>query len=139
MNTREEQMRAERRTRAGDSAGFTLIEVMLVVIIIGILAGAVVVAVRGRSQEAAINTTRITIKSIGSAINLFEVDNGVYPNSLDELVNDTGHPTWRGPYVDGGLNDAWGNKLTYSKTDRGVKLVSHGPDQAAGGDDDITN
>jgi general secretion pathway protein G len=119
--------------------GFTLIEVMLVVVIIGILAGAVAVAVRGRTEQAAINTTRITIKSVGQGVNMFEVDNGVYPNSLSELVNDTGHPTWRGPYVDGGLSDSWGNELQYTKGDRGIKLVSAGPDKAFGTDDDITN
>jgi general secretion pathway protein G len=125
----------------GSRAGFTLIEVMLVVVILGILATIAVVATRGRTTEASIAATRATIGGVATALDAFEVDNGTYPNSLNELVNDTGNATWRGPYLRSGRlpADAWAGQLTYSKSNNGYKLVSAGPDKQFGSGDDITN
>jgi len=122
-------------------AGFTLVEVMLVVVILGILATVAVVATRGRTKDAAISATRASIAAYSTAVDSFEVDNGVYPNSLDELITDTGHPTWHGPYMKGGrlTGDSWGRPLQYSKTDKDYKIISAGPDGSFGGPDDITN
>ena len=115
--------------RAGGRSGFTLVEIMLVVVIIGILATVVTVAVRGKSKEASIAATRLSIKAVCSAIDLYEGNCTVYPNSLDELVNNPGNSAWRGPYLKGKqLKDAWGKDLQYSKGEDGYKVWADGPD-----------
>jgi general secretion pathway protein G len=122
------------------SAGFTLVEVMLVVVILGILATVAVVATSGKTKRASIAATRATISAVGAALDAFEVDNGTYPNSLQELISDTGNATWQGPYLKSKSlpADAWGNALSYSKSDNSYELVSSGPDGTRSGDD-ITN
>lgn len=122
-------------------SGFTLIEVMLVVVIIGVLSAIAVVAIKGRSAQAYGTATRATIAGTATALDLFEVDNGTYPNSLNELVNDTGHSTWQGPYIKSGRlpQDAWGRELNYSKSDKGYKIVSAAADGQFGSADDLTN
>ncbi len=136
MKTVEE--RREERTRG--SAGFTLVEVMLVVVILGILAGVAVVAMGGKTKRASIAATRTTIAAIATAIDAFEVDNGTYPGSLQDLISSTGSSTWQGPYLQGKSvpADAWGNAVGYSKSGNSYELVSSGPDGVRSGDD-ITN
>lgn len=126
---------------AGRTAGFTLVEIMLVVVIIGLLAGVAVVAVAGKTKRAAIAATRMSIKAVESALDSFEVDNGAYPNSIQELLDDTGQPTWNGPYLKGGpATDGWNQPIQYTKTgERTYRLVSGGPDKMVGSSDDLTN
>ena len=66
-------------------AGFTLIEIMLVVVIIGILMTVVVVKFGGRQEEARVNAAKADIKNYSTALDLFELDNGFYPSSEQGL------------------------------------------------------
>lgn len=120
-------------------AGFTLIEIMVVVIIIGILAGLAAVKVGnrvGQSQEAG---ARANIKTLGMAIALYEVDNGSLPPNLEALVSKTGAANnWRGPYLESGLpKDPWGNAFQYQIDGNSgtYKLKSMGADGMVSGDD----
>jgi general secretion pathway protein G len=133
-------MKSRQRTQRTTS-GFTLVELLLVVAILGILAAVVVVNVTGRREEAMISATRASIKAIASAIDLYEVDTGRYPNSLQSLVSNDGAPNWHGPYIKGGLPaDAWGTPFTYSsKGEQEYEVRSAGPDMQGGSADDITN
>ncbi len=130
-------MTEDRRQRTG----FTLIEVLLVIVIIGILSLGVVMGVKGRSRQAAVNTTRVSIASSMSAVTAFEIDNGTWPSSLNELISNTGHPGWHGPYIrDGRIPaDAWGTVLQYTASGDIVKITSAGADLQFGTADDITN
>lgn len=123
------------------ASGFTLIEVLLVVAILGILAAVVVVNVSGRREGAMIQSTRASIANIAAAIDLYEVDTGRYPPSLQSLISSDGAANWSGPYVKGGVPvDAWGTEFTYSSSGGGMyRISSAGPDMAHGGGDDITN
>jgi general secretion pathway protein G len=114
-------------------SGFTLIEMMLVVIIIGILASMVVPSFVRRSQEARIKATRGDIASLGTALNLFELDKGRYPTSLSEML--TAHR----PYFQGTAapKDHWGNEYLYSSSGQQYMLRSRGPDGVEGTNDDI--
>jgi general secretion pathway protein G len=127
--------------RNNSRAGFTLVEILLVVAILGILAGVAVVSLKGRTKTASVAATRTSIQAIGTAIDTYEVDNGVYPGSLQGLLTKGSENNWNGPYMKDGRmpKDAWGNEFIYSLQGDVYKLTSAGPDGQSGSADDITN
>jgi general secretion pathway protein G len=130
----------ERRARAAARGGFTLIEVLLVVAILGILAGVVVVNFAGKQKGAMIKACRASIQSICTAVDMYEVDVGHFPQSLQALLQSTGEQNWNGPYIRGGLPaDAWGSAFAYALKDNSYVVTSPGPDKQAGSEDDITS
>jgi general secretion pathway protein G len=125
---------------------FTLIEMLLVVVIIGVLAGMVIPMLSGRSQEARVTRAKADISgNLSVALDLFEQDCGRYPtdseglSALEENPNVAG---WKGPYLKTKLKpDPWGNPYTYSvdpENSGRYLLRSSGPDGQVGNDDDIT-
>lgn len=129
-----------------DSRGFTLIEILLVVIIIGILVSLVAPRLAGRSEEARKQAAKADIDGgISLALDLYEVDNGHYPSKLDDLIQRPGDaPNWRGPYVKKGLpKDPWGSLYGYrmpgTHNDSSYDLYSLGPDKQEASTDDIVN
>lgn len=132
--------------RLANNSGFTLVEILLVVVIIGILAGLVVPNYMGRSEQAKVSAAKADINGgLSSALDLYELDNGRYPDSLDALVNDPGNArNWNGPYLKKGLPvDPWENAYQYvypgTNNKRFYDLSSRGADGAAGTADDIEN
>jgi len=128
-------------------AGFTLIEVMVVVIILGILAAVVVPNIMDKPDEARVTKSKQDIRALEEALNRYKLDNYDYPSTeqgLDALVNKpTGSPEpkrWKGPYVKKVPNDPWQN--TYQYMNPGVHGVidvfSTGKDVASP-EDDIGN
>ena len=123
---------------------------MLVVVIIGVLAAMVVPRLAGRSEQAKIARAKSDIAAIGLALDLFELDIGHYPESLDALaakeapsgLSDDARSHWDGPYLKKGLpKDPWGRPYTYQKLSQhhiDYDLSSLGPDGQAG-NDDVTN
>jgi len=127
-------------------SGFTLIEILLVVIIIGILAGLVVPNLVGRGEETRIKGAEADINGgLSAALDLYELDTGAFPEKIEDLVVDPGTgKKWRGPYVKKGIpKDPWGNPYMYKKpgqnNTRSYDLSSSGPDEQEGSEDDITN
>ncbi len=126
-------------------AAFTLMEMLLVIVIIGILVGGLAVSLSGRSQEAMITRARADVKStLALALDLFEQDIGRYPSDdegLDALINDPGESKWKGPYLKTDLEpDPWGNAYEYSldpDNSRKYQLRCAGPDGKMGTSDDI--
>ncbi len=127
--------------RQARRAAFTLIEVLLVVAILGILAGVVVGSFSGRQKSAMIRAARASIANIGTAVNLYEVDTGRFPAGLQSLIQNDGAPNWDGPYLQGGMPaDPWGIPFQYQQQgDRAFKITSAGPDQKHGSEDDISS
>lgn len=82
MNTKKQELLINRRR-----SGFTLIEILLVVVIIGILAGIGIPALRGKSESAMIAQGRANIVTISSALAIYEMNNGTYPTSLEQLLD----------------------------------------------------
>ncbi|MGD8591155.1 MAG: type II secretion system major pseudopilin GspG [Chromatiales bacterium] len=101
--------------------GFTLIEVMVVVVILSILAAIVVPKIMDRPEQARITKAKNDIRAIESALNLYRLDNMIYPSTdqgLEALVlepTDSPEPkNWKeGGYVDRLPNDPWGNPYIY--------------------------
>lgn len=126
-------------------AGFTLIEIMLVVIIIGILVAMVVPRLAGRSEEARNAVARADIDAnIAIALDLYELDMGTYPSSLSDLRTQPAESNnWKGPYLKKTPSDPWGRQYIYkfpgTHNADGYDLYSLGRDGSEGGGDDITN
>ncbi|MBN3038727.1 MAG: type II secretion system major pseudopilin GspG [Candidatus Omnitrophica bacterium] len=123
--------------------GFTLVELLLVVIILGALAAMIVPRLAGRSEQAKVAIAKADVTSnIPLALDLYELDNGRYPNSLQALQSNTGGGSnWNGPYIKKKPVDPWGNEYKYKcppDHGRDYDLFSLGPNGVEGGDD-VTN
>ena len=126
---------------------FTLVEIMLVVVIIGILAALVIPKIAGSSERARVTAATADINGgIKSALGQYEVDNGFYPKSLQDLLQQPANAkNWHGPYFDPPKLpvDPWGNPYIYyfpGKHNPGsYDLLSTGPDGKEGTEDDIGN
>jgi general secretion pathway protein G len=133
---------------AQDHSAFTLIELLLVLVILGILAAIVVPKFVGRQKQAKIAAAQQEISTISGALDTFENDNGNYPTpdqGLSALRVAPGNATnWHGPYVSKDMDkDPWGNPYIYrcpgSHNVNGFDLICTGPDGQEGGGDDIDN
>jgi len=127
--------------------GFTLVELLLVLVILGALAAIVVPKFSGRSEQAKQTAATTQISAFETALNSFEVDNGFYPSGKDGLADLLTPPknatNWRGPYIKEIPNDPWGNPYVYENPGKnnlaGFDIYSVGPDTRAGTEDDIAN
>ena len=120
-------------------AGFTLIEILLVVVIIGILAAVAVPRLGGRVGQSQIAAAKASVGAIGTAIDLYETDNGKLPESLQNLITKGSEPNWNGPYLRKAesLKDPWGHEFQYTKSGDTYTVASAGPDGSFGSGDDV--
>ena len=120
-------------------AGFTLIEILLVVVIIGILAAVAVPRLGGRVGQSQIAAARAGVGAISTAIDLYETDNGKLPESLQNLITKGSEPNWNGPYIRKaeGLKDPWGVEYQFTKQGNVYTVASAGPDGSFGSADDV--
>lgn len=123
--------------------GFTLVELMLVVIIIGVLVAMVAPRLAGRSEQAKIAAARADINAnLASALDLYEIDNGTYPDKLEDLmVKPSNAPNWKGPYLKKRPIDPWGNPYVYKYpgTHGDYDLSSQGRSGTEGGEDAVAS
>jgi general secretion pathway protein G len=127
-------------------AGFTLIEIMVVIVILAMLAALVGPKLMGRTDDAKVKTTSIQLKGLESALKFYKLDTGSYPSTeqgLGALVTKPTVGVIPKNYKDGGYleskavpKDAWGNDYLYvSPGEHGdYDLFSYGSDGAKGGD-----
>lgn len=127
--------------------GFTLIEVMVVVVILGILAAILVPKIMDRPEQARITKARQDIRALEAALNLYKLDNYVYPTTdqgLEALVEEPASPeppNWKsGGYVDRLPMDPWKQPYQYLSPGANgeIDIYSLGPDQTPS-EDDIGN
>ena len=135
------------RHRFGGTFGFTLIELMVVIVILGILAGLIVPRIMGRPEEARRMKARIQIESIETTLKLYKLDNGYYPDTEQGLQALVEPPAvgqlpraWReGGYLEKGKvpKDPWGNEYVYlcPGIHGDYDLISYGADGEPGGED----
>lgn len=139
-------MRTRRRNAVprGGRAGFTLLELMVVIVILGLLAALVVPKLIGQSEKAKQTAARVQIRSLEQALQLFKLDNGFYPTTEQGLIALVRIPEVgripknyrQGGYIDRIPNDPWGNAYVYlSPGAHGdYDVSSYGADGTAGGD-----
>lgn len=128
-------------------AGFTLVEMLLVLVILAVLAAIVIPKFSGRTQQAKETAAKTQISGFETALDAYEVDTGSYPsgaNGLNALVDPPNNvQNWKGPYLKKVPVDPWNNPYIYTYPGKvhpqGYDIISMGPDGRAGGDDDITN
>ena len=138
------ETRRNRDGRLRDRAGFTLIEIMVVIVILGLLAALVVPKLIGRTEEAKKTQARVQIRSVEQALELFKLDNGFFPTTeqgLEALVRmpESGRTPKnyrKGGYLDRLPKDPWGNAYVYvSPGSHGdYDISSYGADGAPGGE-----
>ncbi|MEO7062416.1 MAG: type II secretion system major pseudopilin GspG [Dokdonella sp.] len=123
--------------------GFTLIEILVVVVILGILAAIVVPRVMERPGEARVTRAKQDIQGIVTALSLYKLDNFVYPSTeqgLDALVTKPAGqpeaPNWKGPYLDRVAKDPWAHPYKYAHPGQhgDIDVYSDGADGKPGGD-----
>ena len=122
--------------------GFTLIEIMVVVVILGILGALIVPNIIGRPDEARVPADATDIQAIGNSLELYRLDNGHYPSTeqgIEALVNQpTGYPAPRRWNPDGYLKkvpvDPWGEPYKFVSEGRAMDVYSYGADQKEGGE-----
>ena len=121
-----------------EERGFTLIEILVVMAIIGMLAIMVAPNIFNQQAGAQIDAALSQISSLEAALDTYRLDVGEYPDSLEGLrENISGRAAWNGPYLRRGVPlDPWGNEYVYGSNGREFTLSSYGPDGEQGGEGD---
>ena len=140
---------ATRGRRGRAEHGFSLIELLLVLVILAILAAVIVPRFTRRSEQARITAARTDIANLEVSLDVFEVDTGRYPAMEEGLLALLEQPGdlkgWHGPYLKRNFlpKDPWGNPYVYKcpgdHNTSDYDLYSFGPNGQEGGDDDIDN
>ena len=135
--------------RGARHSGFTLLELLVVMVIIGLLAGYVAPKLFGQIGKSEVKATRAQLDGFGKALDQYRVDTGHYPSTEQGLAalvaQPAGETRWSGPYLVKSVpKDPWGNDYRYaSPGEHGdYDLLSYGKDGRPGGegeDADITN
>jgi len=146
-NTKRPKMHHQTPNLNDSRAGFTLIELMVVIVILGILAGLIVPRIMGRPEEAKQLKAKLQIESFETALKLYKLDNGTYPTTdqglqalIEEPESGPQAKKWRrGGYLEKGRlpQDPWGSNFIYLSP--GVHddfdITSYGADGIPGGED----
>lgn len=121
--------------KQGQVSGFTLIEVMVVVVILGILAAVVVPKIMSRPEQARMLKVKQDVMAIQSAMDLYKLDNGFYPSTdqgLKALIEKPSTPpvprNWKSDgYLQNLPVDPWGEPYQYENSDDKLRIYSYGP------------
>lgn len=132
------KMKNSRRNRAKRHS-FTLIEIMIVVVIIGMLAALVGPRIIGSLDKARVTSTKVQLVNLKDCVQRFYMDCSEYPNTLDDLLVKTSNAKWDGPYLDAKNlpKDGWDNDFVYTvpgADSQPFDIVSYGADKTSGGE-----
>ena len=124
-------MFAKHLRKAGKAAarGMTLIEIMVVLVILGLIAGDIGFNVFQRLKETQVRSAQLDLKAISNGVDLYHVETGQWPDGIQQLVP---------KYLKDLHKDPWGVDYAYVRSGDGFDVYSYGPDKVQGGGDDIT-
>ena len=134
------------QNRVGARKAFSLIELMIVIVILGLLAAMVMPSLTGKGEEAKRNLVCVQMKSIyNGALDMFKINNSIYPSTeegLEALVENPDEEKYQnystsGYFKDSKMpKDSWGSKFIYINDEGSVELISLGADKKEGGKDE---
>lgn len=133
----------DRRRDDDRQAGFTLVELLVVLVILSLISGIVAPRVLNYLTDARARTSELQINALKASLDLFFIDVGRYPTEregLQALMRGDGINRWSGPYIQQSELpvDPWGNAYAYRVDGNGYRLISFGSDGREGeGDDQI--
>ncbi|QSR23089.1 type II secretion system major pseudopilin GspG [Hyphomonas sp. KY3] len=124
------------------TAGFTLTELLVVMVILGLLAAAITPQIMGRLDTSKVRAAKLQTETLAASLDLYKIDMGYYPSQQEGLVMLVQPPAnsgnWDGPYVRSGasLVDPWGRDFIYlpDASSNAFQLVSYGADGKEGGE-----
>ncbi len=131
LSRRQPRLRAPQR-----QAGFSLIEIILVVVLIGGIVAFAASRILGGGDRAKVNLARAQVQTLAEKVNQYEMDTGSLPPNLNALITDPGAAGWLGPYAKPAeLKDPWNHAYVYRVPGEGQSfdLISLGRDGQAGG------
>lgn len=132
----------------GLSSGFSLIELMIVIIILGLLASLVMPNIMGKGEEAKRKLVCVQMKGVAETLKMFKLDNGVYPTTeegLEALLknpDEERYPNYAASSYFEGKNlpkDSWGSPFIYISEGNDFDLISLGTDRKEGGEDEAAD
>jgi general secretion pathway protein G len=132
------EVKMKRKYVSGPQRGFTLVELLLVLVILALIAGLVLPGIIGKAEGAKVKAAASQITRISLSVETFYLDTGTTPESLEDLVNEpAGVAGWNGPYIKSSiLKDPWGREYQFrSPGDHGdFDIYSYGADGQQGGE-----
>lgn len=125
---------------------FSLLELLVVILILGILAAAVVPKVVGAGDKAKVDLVCVNMKGAANALKMFKLDNGMYPETEEGFEALQSNPDSdkytnyaSSSYLEKLPKDSWGAKMVYIKTGNGFDIISYGADKREGGTDEYSD
>lgn len=116
------------------SKGFSLIELLIVITIMGLLVSIVAPEMFGKVEQSKAKTAEAQMKVLGTALDAYRLDMGYYPEKIEELVQNN-DPMWHGPYIKEIPQDPWRVSYAYSRQSlTQFELKSYGADGKPGGE-----
>jgi len=126
--------------------GFSLLELLVVILILGILAAAVVPQVVGTGDKAKVDLVCVNMKGAANALKMFKLDNGMYPETEEGFAALQANPDAdkyanyaASAYLEKLPKDSWGAKMVYIKTGNAFDIISYGADRREGGTEEYAD
>ena len=125
---------------------FTLLELLVVILILGLLAGTVVPKIIGSATKAKVDLVCTNMAGAAQAVKMFKVDNGMYPETeegFEALQTNPDSDKYSNyastAYLEHLPTDSWGSKMVYLKVGNGFDIISYGADRREGGTDEYAD